>query len=641
MSSGHAHDDALPWRPMAARAGVCAVSTLVAWRMESTGPIASQALYGLALFSGSWDLARHVARDLRALRFNTEFLMLLVVVGSTVLGTWSEGALLLVLFSSSSALGAFASARTRREIQALLKGVPKQARLLVDGVETQVSVDSLRPGQEIRLTANEQVPVDLIVLRGDSACDESTLTGEAEPVSKSAGDRLSAGTLNLWGVLECRVECPAGESALQRIIQMIHDAQQQKAPIQRFTDRFGTRYTVGVVVGCGVWFLYNHLGRGMPAFSAPVEGETAFYRAMTLLVVLSPCALVLSVPSAILSAIACGARRGVLFRGGAAVETLADITAVAMDKTGTLTEGTLQLVGIESLEGDEAAALAAAGSLAALSNHPISRSLQRETIRRGAGTVPLSGSETVPGQGIRARGVDGDYALGSRALLGARLPRDLFETLPAVPDGVNETWVCGPGLLARLLLRDALRPESAGLVARLKSDGLRTVMLTGDRAAAAERLAREVGVDEVIPQLRPEEKVASVRSLRDQGYRVAMIGDGVNDAPVIAGADVGVAMGIRGSDAALEQADVVLMNDRLENFLFARDLSRRSRRIIGQNLVISLGTMAVMALATLGWSGLPLWTGVAAHEGSTVLVVLNSLRLLASPRSSADRKPGL
>jgi Cd2+/Zn2+-exporting ATPase len=205
---------------------------------------------------------------------------------------------------------------------------------------------------------------------------------------------------------------------------------------------------------------------------------------------------------------------------------------------------------------------------------------------------------------------------------------------------VNETWVSGPRTIARLLLRDALRPESAALVARLRSDGLRTVMLTGDRAAAAERLAREVGVDEVLHQLKPEEKVAAVHALRGKGCRVAMIGDGVNDAPVIAGADVGVAMGTRGSDAALEQADVVLMNDRLENFLFARDLSRRARRVIGQNLVISMGTMAFMALATLGWSGLPLWTGVAAHEGSTVLVVLNSLRLLVSPKIRADRNPG-
>ena len=558
---------------MAARAAVCTVSTVVAWQTAPAWPTGSQALYGLALLSGSWDLARHVARDLRELRFNTEFLMLLVVVGSTVLGTWSEGALLLVLFSSSSALGAFASARTRREIQALLKGVPKHARLLVHGVETQVAVDSLVPGQEIRLTANEQVPVDLLVLRGDSACDESTLTGEAEPVSKAPGDRLSAGTLNLWGVLEGRVERPAGESALQRIIQMIHEAQHQKAPIQRFTDRFGTRYTVGVILGCVVWFLYNHFGRGLPAFSAPDEEATAFY------------------------------------------------------------------VGIEVVEGSDALALAAAGSLAALSNHPISRSLQRETIRRGAATIPLSGSETIPGQGIRARGPDGDYALGNRALLGTRFRPEVAETLPAVADGVNETWVCGPGLVARLLLRDALRPESAGLVSRLKTDGLRTVMLTGDRAAAAERLAREVGVDEVLPQLKPEDKVAALQALREKGYRVAMIGDGVNDAPVIAGADVGVAMGTRGSDAALEQADVVLMNDRLENFLFARDLSRRSRDVIGQNLWISLGTMAVMALAAVGWSGLPLWTGVAAHEGSTVLVVLNSLRLLVSPKAAVDPKP--
>ena len=617
---------------MAARAAVCFVATGAGWGLEGSRAEVARIAFAVAYGSGVWDLARHVWADIRELKFNTEFLMLLVAFGAAAIGSWREGALLLVLFSASAAMEEFASDRTRREINSLLKGAPKTARLLENGQEREVTVESLAPGQQIRVTANEQVPVDLAVTRGESACDESTLTGEAEAVNKGVGDTLFAGTLNLWGVLEGRVLRAAGDSALQRIIRLIQEAQQQKAPVQRFTDRFGTRYTAGVIAACLGWFFYNWLARGYPAFQSTADQSAAVYRAMTLLVVLSPCALVLSVPSAILSAIACGARHGVLFRGGAAVETLAEVTTVAMDKTGTLTEGALKLAQVDVFEGTESEILAAAGSLAALSNHPISRSIAREARRRGLAEVELTGSETVAGQGIRARSARGESGLGNRALLGERVSPDLVQRLAPVPDGTNETWVYGPGLLGRLWLRDQLRPESRGLVAELHEAGLRTVMLTGDREASAKRMAAEVGVGEVRFQLKPEQKVEAVRSLRDEGKRVAMIGDGVNDAPVIAVADVGIAMGARGSDAALEQADVVLMNDRLENFLFARRLSLRARAVIRQNLVISLGTMSGMALTTLFVPDLPLWAGVAAHEGSTVIVVLNSLRLLFSPQ---------
>ncbi|HRI16547.1 MAG TPA: cation-translocating P-type ATPase [Verrucomicrobiota bacterium] len=621
---------ASPWRSMAFRAGICFVATCLGWILFGRSEPLSLACFAVAYVSGVWDLAKHVWVDLRSLRFNTEFLMLLVAIGAAAIGSWKEGALLLVLFSASAAMETFASDRTQREIRSLLKGAPKTARLLEGGVEREVTVESLRPGQEIRVTANEQIPVDFEVLRGESACDESTLTGEAEPVSKSRGDTLLAGTLNLWGVLEGRVLRPAGESALQRIIQLIHDAQQQKAPAQRFTDRFGTRYTMAVIAGCLIWFFIHWVWLGYRPFVSEPGHPSAFYRAMTLLVVLSPCALVLSVPSAILSAIACGARHGVLFRGGAAVETLAEVSVVAMDKTGTLTEGTLNLVAVDVLEGTEDAVLTAAGSLAQLSNHPISRSLAREARRRDLPQLELTASETIAGQGIRARQGNDLVGLGNRALLGDRLSPNAAAQVIPVPAGTNETWVFGPGVLGRLQLRDRLRPQARGLVAELHRAGLRTVMLTGDRTASAQRMAADVGVSEVIADLKPEQKVEAVKSLRRDG-RVAMVGDGVNDAPVIAVADVGVAMGARGSDAALEQADIVLMNDRLENFLFARELSQRARSVIRQNLWIALGTMSGMAVATLTISELPLWSGVAAHEGSTVVVVLNSLRLLFAP----------
>jgi Cd2+/Zn2+-exporting ATPase len=624
---------------MALRAALCTGGALAGWWFHDRSTPATVAAYAVAYGCGAWDLAAVVISDLRELRFNTEFLMLLVAIGSAGLGAWGEGSLLLVLFSSSRAMEVYAAGRTRREIDALLKGAPKTARRLdssPDGStdhETEVPVDSLQPGQRLRVTAGEQVPVDIEVLRGQSACDESTLTGESEPISKAPGDTALAGTLNLWGVIEGRVLRGAGDSALQRIIRLIHEAQQQKAPTQRFTDRFGTRYTAGVIAACIAVFFVAWLGLGSPPFLSGPNGSSALYRAMTLLVVLSPCALVLSVPSAILSAIACGARHGVLFRGGAAVERLADVRVVAMDKTGTLTEGALRVIQIETIEGDETAILSAAGGLARLSNHPISRAIAREATRRGVVMQDPGATETVAGQGIRSRTERGVVALGNRHLLQEILPTATFAALPPPPESMNETWLVAPGSLGRLLLRDQLRPEARGLVDRLRSAGLKTVMLTGDRSGPAERMAKEAGVDDVRSGLKPDDKVSAVQQLKQGGVAVAMIGDGVNDAPVLAMADVGVAMGARGSDAALEQADVVLMNDRLELFLHARDLSLRARSVMRQNLVLSLGTMACMAIATLVFPALPLWVGVAAHEGSTVVVVMNSLRLLVSPKS--------
>ncbi len=622
-----------PWRPMMARAAVCTVATVAAWALHPGFNAPGHVAFTLAYVSGAWDLTLAVWEDLRRLRFNTQFLMLLVAAGAAAIGAWSEGALLLILFSWSAAMETFAAGRTQREISALLKGAPKTARLLDGEKEHEVTVESLKPGDVIRVTAGEQVPVDLEVTLGRSACDESTLTGEAEPIAKAPGDTALAGTLNLWGVVEGRVLRAAGDSALQRIIRLIHDAQQQKAPTQRFTDRFGTGYTMAVIAGCIAMFLVAWLVTGAPPWISAENQRSAFYRAMTLLVVLSPCALVLSVPSAILSAIACGARHGVLFRGGSAVEMLADVRVVAMDKTGTLTEGVMHLAGVEILCGSEADVLAAAGSIAKISNHPVSRAIAREAVDRGAALGPVEATETIAGKGVRGRWRGQAIALGNRELMADSGVTSVdLSSLPPVVDA-NETWLAGDGLLGRLQLRDTLRPGSRALVTRLQEEGLRIVMLTGDRAGAATKIAEEAGVGEVRSQLKPEHKVAAVQELKAGGtVRVAMVGDGVNDAPVLAAADVGVAMGARGSDAALEQADVVLMNDRLENFVFARDLSLRARSVIRQNLVLSLGTMLVMAGLSVVSSKIPLSLGVAAHEGSTVIVVLNSLRLLFPPK---------
>ena len=615
---------------MAIRSAVCFVCMVLALAMRRSHPASSLVWVTGAYLFGGWDLTGKVWQGLRAREFGTDFLMWLVAFGAVFVGEQAEAAVLLFLFSASGAMERFAYGRTRREISSLLDHAPKLARLIDDGKEREVAVAELRPGQRVRVTANEQVPVDILIERGESACDEAMLTGEAEPIPKSRGDTGLAGTLNLWGVIEGRVLRAAEDSALQRIIRLIESAQHLKAPVQRFTDRFGTRYTAIVLCVCTAVFLVWWQVFHAPPFLRSGESESAFYRAMTLLVVMSPCALVLSVPSAILSAIAFGAKNGVLFRGGAAIENLAAVTVVAMDKTGTLTRGKLEISGMEAIRGTEEEVLAAAANLARLSNHPMSRSIAREANRRNVAVEEPSNSETVAGMGLRAILRGETFVLGHRDLVASVHPG---ATLPPQPSGASEVWVASPRLLGRLLLRDQIRPQAPLLISRLHAAGLRTVMLTGDKTGTAEQMGRMTGVQEVLSQLTPAQKVEAIERLKSGGAFVAMIGDGVNDAPCLAAADVGVAMGARGSDAAIEQAEVVLMNDKLENFLLARNLSCRARRIIRQNLALALGVIIFMSLTALLARSLPLAVGVLAHEGSTVIVVLNSLRLLFAQRS--------
>ena len=474
------------------------------------------------------------------------------------------------------------------------------------------------------VTSGEQIPADLEVLTGETACDESSLTGESVPIRKEPGDVVLSGTMNLWGAIEGRVLRRASESALQRIVDLIQEAQEMKAPSQRFTDKFGTGYTWAILTLCTLMFFIWWIAFDLPPFLEKDGRVSAFYRAMTLLVVASPCALVLSVPSSILSAIASGARRGILFRGGAAVETLAQVNVVALDKTGTLTTGELTLESLQCLRGEEKRLKQITSTLARLSQHPLSRAIRKMAHQWDVETInEVTKFETIPGQGLRARIAGETYTLGSRHLLGQRY-LDAAQSHSASA----EVWVAGPDLLGRMIFHDAVRPEAAKTLQKLESIGVRTVMLTGDRRDVAEQIARGVGIVEIRAGLLPEEKVEAIQELKEHGARkVAMIGDGVNDAPCIAAADVGVAMGARGSDAALEQAEVVLMNDRLENFVLARTLSVRSRRIIYENIVIALSAVVFMMCAA-SLLPIPLALGVAVHEGSTVVVVLNSLRLL-------------
>ena len=597
------------------------------------------ALYALAYLAGSWFAAEELWERLRKQGgLDVHFLMLAVAAGAAAVNQWNEGVVLLFLFSFAGALEHYAMERTQREISALFRDAPKVATQLdAAGHEVEIPVEQIRPGMRLIVKPGSQFPVDAEVAKGQTAADEANLTGEATPVEKAVGDTALGGTLNLWGAVEVTALRPAADSALHRIITLIKDAQQQKAPAQRFTDRFSATYTYAVIALSFAMFFYWWLVAGLVPFVAPLANQpeaSAFYRTMTLLVVSSPCALVLSIPSAVLAAIAWGARHGILLRGGAAVEKLAEVNTVTLDKTGTLTTGELKVEKVESFPaGQEAEIARLAFSLEKLSTHPLARAVTRYGKQQGLTALELQNFESLTGLGLRATANGRACQLGRREWLAQGPLADSIAQVPATPAGLSEIWVsCGP-LLGRLLLRDDIRPEAAALMDELRRSGLRSVVLTGDRRATAEHLRTQLHLDEIRAELKPEEKVAAIQELSTGGRRVAMIGDGVNDAPSLAAAHVGIAMGARGSDAALEQADVVLMHDRLENFLAAFRLSQRARRVIRQNLVISLGTVVVLVtLAMFGQLGLPI--GVIGHEGSTVVVVMNSLRLLLARKAA-------
>lgn len=626
MESTEDHD--AEWKWLLLSAVLCGVFLLTAIALERSS-FASVALwfYLLSYAAGGWDALIDTWQNVRRGKLEIHFLMLAVAIGAAVIGAWWEGAALLFLFSLSGALESMAMARTEREIRSLFRDSPKTAMVILPtGEISEMAVDGLLKGQLLRVLPGSQFPVDAVITSGQSAADESMLTGESLPVEKGIGDTVFGGTLNTWGAVDAEVLRPPTESAHAKIIRLIRDAQASKAPSQKFTDRFGTPYTIGILLLSFLAFCWWHWGAGLPVWQEAEGQPSALYRAMTLLVVSSPCALVISIPSAILAGIAAAAKRGILFRGGIALENLATIHRLAVDKTGTLTEGEFQITGIDTVpSGHDHELLRIAASLSQQSTHPLSRAIAGAwRQKQGVQAPAVSDVESVTGKGVRGR-VDGEMATqGRRSLFpGAGWLSQFSDPKP----GLTEVLVEGQGLVGRILLRDAPRLESKPLIQELQKMGIKVVMLTGDRPESATLLSQELGLDEARSSMTPEGKVAAIQAWKQQGEIVAMVGDGVNDAPSLAVADVSIGMGLRGSDAVLEQADVILLNDQLEKVLIAYRLSKKCRAIIRQNIVISLGVLVVLALGSIGFS-IPLPLGVLGHEGSTVIVVLNSLRLL-------------
>ena len=616
------------YRVMLLLAAICGLSTLIGFVLGRAGIRAEfiASFFALAYVTGGWFATQDVWHALKRGKIDIQFLMVAVAIGALFVRGWTEGATLLFLFSLSNGLEEFANYRTRKSIESLLKVAPKHALRRENGRWVEAPIEEVQIGNELLVKPGELFPVDGVMIEGATSADESALTGEAIPVVKQIGDGVSGGTLNLDGQSVIRVTRQLGESALSRILGLIEMAQQQKAPAQRFTDKFSRYYTSIALSLAAVVFVVLLL------MHRPIAD--AFYRSMTVLVVASPCALVLSVPSAILVAIAAGARRGILFRGGVAVENLASATQFAFDKTGTLTKGALVVARIASFDSQrEDGVLQLAASVADFSTHPLARAIVAEAWKRNLPITKAKDFLNLPGLGMEAS------VNGSRVFVGSRrLMHDRGIAIPAVKlTTEGEVWIANDRALGVIYLRDEIRPAAKLVIDFLKRCGLSVTLLTGDRVGPAAMVAEQVGITDVRAELSPQSKLKCIHDWRASAKKVAMVGDGINDAPSLTAADVSIGMGARGSDAALEQADIVLMHDKIENVEEAFVLSRRARSVIRQNVVISLGMILLLMISALA-EQINLTTGVIGHEGSTVVVILNGLRLLR-PRTSAASAP--
>jgi Cd2+/Zn2+-exporting ATPase len=589
------------------------------------------ALFIAAYLTGGWFGVQAGIEDLRQRVVNVDLLMVLAALGAGAIGQWREGAILLFLFSLSNTLQAYAMGRSRQAIKALMKLRPDEALVRRGQTEVRIRVERLQRGDRVIVKPGERIPVDGAVALGESAVDQSTITGESMPVDVTVGSPVYAGTLNTRGSLEIDVTKLSHESTLARVIELVENAQGEKARTQRFLDTFEQKYALGVIAATILAII-------IPLLLGHDFGPT-FYRAMTLLVVASPCALVISTPASILSAIANAARHGILFKGGAHLENLAGVKAIAFDKTGTLTKGKPAVTDIIPTAGhteDELLALAA--GLEARSEHPLALAIVAEARKRGLIYTAAREFQAVTGRGGRAQLDGATYLIGNRELFGACgacpsvLPGNVEEQMTELEIAGKTAMLIGhePSgeILGILAVADQVRAESRATVEKLRKLGVeRIVMLTGDNERVAGAIAGQTGVDQVYAGLLPEDKVRVVKELAAQYGSVAMVGDGVNDAPALAVANVGIAMGAAGSDVALETADVVLMSDDLTKIPYVKSLSSRAQRIVWQNIGFALFVIATLVVSNL-LVGVPLPLGVVGHEGSTLVVVANGLRLL-------------
>lgn len=588
--------------------------------------------YALAILVGGYRIAKTGLYGLKSRTIGMDLLMTVAAVGAAVIGQWEEGAAVVFLFSLGETLEAYTMDRTRRSIRGLMDESPKEALIRRNGTESVLPIEQIRIGDTLIVKPGEKIAMDGTVEQGASTVNQAPITGESVPVDKTEGDEVFAGTINQHGSLEVRVTKLSKDNTLSRIVHMVEEAQAQKAPSQRFVDVFAKYYTPAVIlVAVGIAIVPPLL------WSQPFE--TWLYRALMMLVVSCPCALVISTPVSIVSAIGNAARNGVLIKGGAHLERLGTVTVAAFDKTGTLTTGVPQVTRVIPLDRrDERDILSVAAAVESRSEHPVAEAIVRKAIAEHAPIPEASQFASVPGKGVRAVVQGTEFYIGSPRWFKRDLQLSLREWEPKIHEleAQGQTvMVLGTkdSVWAAIAVADEIRENGKSALDRLAEVGIKkSVMLTGDNTGTAQAVASKLGGIEYRAELLPQDKVSSIQELMKTEGGVAMIGDGVNDAPALATATVGIAMGAAGTDTALETADVALMADDLSKLPYAIHLSRRTVSVIKQNIVFSL-LVKVVFLAMIFFGVSTLWMAVLADTGSSLIVIANGMRLLRSAPS--------
>ncbi|OEC03115.1 ATPase [Lysinibacillus sphaericus] len=599
---------------------------LLAWRLDTNDQTtASVLLYIVAFCVGGFAKAKEgIEETIKEKKLNVELLMILAAIGSAAIGYWTEGAILIFIFAVSGALETYAMNKSHREISALMNLQPEEAWLVRGGFEPmKVAVSTLKIGDHLLIKPGERVPADGIIFKGQSSIDEAAISGEPLPIAKFEGDEVFAGTVNLNGAITMEMTKPNSETLFQKIIMLVQNAQSEKSPSQQFIEKFEGTYVKFVLLSVALMMF-------LPHFLIGWDWTTTFYRAMVLLVVASPCALVASIMPATLAAISNGAKNGILFKGGLHLEHLSALRALAVDKTGTLTQGkpiVTDFIVRDGLNQEETLAILA--GIEAQSNHPLAQAITTYAKAQHISQFAQATIEDIPGWGMKGFVNGTEYLIGKPDFVGSEEANTFANNALSKLSAEGKTVIFirdKEGIVALAALKDTVRDEAKKAVALLKELGIDVIMLTGDNEKTAKVIAKEAGVTEFVAECLPETKVTEMKRLLDQHKYVGMVGDGINDAPALATATTGIAMG-EGTDVALETADVVLMKNDLSKIAYAVRLSRKMQRIVKQNIFFSIGIIVLLIASNfLQVVDLPL--GVIGHEGSTILVILNGLRML-------------
>ncbi|SUV06258.1 ATPase P [Cytobacillus firmus] len=582
--------------------------------------------YAAAIIIGGYTLFLKGFKNLARLNFDMSTLMTIAIIGAAIIGEWGEGAMVVILFAISEALERFSMEKARQSIESLMDIAPKEALIKRDNKEMRIHVDDIQIGDIMIVKPGEKLAMDGLVMKGTSSLNQAAITGESVPAVKTAGDEVFAGTLNEEGFLEVKVTKHAEDTTIAKIIHLVEEAQAEKAPSQQFVDKFARYYTPAIIV---LAFLIAVVP---PLFGG--DWSEWIYQGLAALVVGCPCALVVSTPVAVVTAIGNAARNGVLIKGGIHLEETGALKSIAFDKTGTLTKGVPAVTDIITINGDERQLLQITAAIEKGSQHPLASAIMKKAEEMGADFTGLDTEEftSITGKGVKAAVNGVLYYAGSPNLfeeLHSGMERTLQKQIADLQTQGKTVMILGTAseILLLIAVADEIREHSKTVISKLNDMGIKTVMLTGDNQRTALEIGKQAGVSEIKADLLPQDKLAFIKELRAGYQSVAMVGDGVNDAPALAAASVGVAMGGAGTDTALETADIALMSDDLSKLPYTIKLSQKALRIIKQNITFSLGIKAVALLLVVpGW--LTLWIAIFADMGATLLVTLNSLRLL-------------